>query len=433
MFRMKQCLLAAAMLFGAAMCHGQWIRTNGLSGYSVSCLAEGDDTLFAGTRHGAFRTTDDGNGWTAVNEGLTDTTVLSFAFMPAAGGGTVCFAGTGGGVFRSTNGGAVWTSSNDGLPSGNVNTLAVFPLTDDTMALFAGVYDLVNGGGIYRSTDGGAHWSPAMTGLTHHDVRSLVRLMSGDTPRLYAATYGGGVFLSGDNGGTWSAENTGLSSPYVAALAGCSAAGRFFAATNGGGVYRSTDLGGNWNQVNDGITNMIVNALIVCSSHGTADSVRLAAGSGWSGVFASSNSGGGWSQENTGLTTSQINALHLSHDRRTLFAGTDDGVWRRPLAEVLTDVPREGPGAPARFRLEPNYPNPFNASTTIRIKIPEKGAVLLAVHDLLGREVDRLMNDEREAGEHRFRFVASALPGGVYFARLSWAGGAIVRKMVLLK
>lgn len=68
--------------------------------------------LFAGTNgslypqyNGVYLSTDNGSSWTAVNSGLTNTSILSLAVM-----GTNLFAGTAGsGVYRSTNNGASWT------------------------------------------------------------------------------------------------------------------------------------------------------------------------------------------------------------------------------------------------------------------------------------------------------------------------------------
>ncbi|NUN69374.1 MAG: T9SS type A sorting domain-containing protein [Bacteroidetes bacterium] len=426
--------ILAIMLTCSMICRAQWVRTNGLTGYSVSSLGVSGEAVFAGTHHGVFRTTNNGGDWTAINAGLTDTTVLSFAFAPSVSGAPYCFAGTGGGVFGSMHPGDPWTPMNIGLPAGNVNALAAFPYAaGDSMEIFAGVYDFLNGGGIYRSTDNGAHWHPAMTGLTHFDVRSFTRMQSIDGPVLFAATYGGGVFRSSDSGEHWSAAGTGLTTLNIAALASCEGVGRLFAATNGGGIFRSADLGLHWNAVNDGLTNVIINALIVCSAGVNGDSVRLAAGSGWSGIFVSSNSGTVWSLANDGLTTTQINALMLSTDRRTLFAGTDDGVWRRPMSELLTGVLREADNAPTQYRLEQNYPNPFNLSTIIRFQLPAGGMTTLSIFDAVGREAATLVNEVKEAGTYSASFEGSDLSSGIYFARLSANGRVQIRRLVLMK
>ena len=58
----------------------------------------------------------------------------------------------------------------------------------------------------------------------------------------------------------------------------------------------------------------------------------------------------------------------------------------------------ERSGTPDAFQLHQNYPNPFNPSTTIRFDLPVATEVHLAVYDLLGREVVRLVDGQLQAG-----------------------------------
>ena len=91
-------------------------------------------------------------------------------------------------------------------------------------------------------------------------------------------------------------------------------------------------------------------------------------------------------------------------------------------------------GAPLDYVLEGSFPNPFNASTTIRFGLPESAPVRLAVYDALGREVARLIDAVLEPGRHEVRFDASGLPSGVYVARLTAGGGFTqTQRLTLLK
>jgi hypothetical protein len=85
------------------------------------------------------------------------------------------------------------------------------------------------------------------------------------------------------------------------------------------------------------------------------------------------------------------------------------------------------------FALEQNYPNPFNPVTTIAFSLAERSLVKLAVYDLTGREVARLLNEERDAGNHAVTFDAGTLPTGVYFYQLQAGSFAAVRKLILMK
>ncbi|UCE65217.1 MAG: T9SS type A sorting domain-containing protein, partial [Candidatus Zixiibacteriota bacterium] len=88
---------------------------------------------------------------------------------------------------------------------------------------------------------------------------------------------------------------------------------------------------------------------------------------------------------------------------------------------------------PNRIFLSRNYPNPFNARTIVKFVLPEPQNVQLAIYDLLGRQVETLIDDYRQAGVHTVTFDASKLSSGVYFYRLRAGDMAETRKMILLK
>jgi len=96
-------------------------------------------------------------------------------------------------------------------------------------------------------------------------------------------------------------------------------------------------------------------------------------------------------------------------------------------------VADKGINAPAQFRLEANYPNPFNAETTIKFTLKTSGFVSLKVYDLQGREVAELAGGAYSPGAHSVNFNAASLASGVYICRLASAGFSRSQKMVLLK
>ncbi len=88
---------------------------------------------------------------------------------------------------------------------------------------------------------------------------------------------------------------------------------------------------------------------------------------------------------------------------------------------------------PLTYELSQNYPNPFNPSTVIMYQIPNDGIVKLAVYDVLGREVNLLVNNFQPAGAYEVKFNASALASGVYFYRLTAGDFDEIRKMMVVK
>ncbi len=88
---------------------------------------------------------------------------------------------------------------------------------------------------------------------------------------------------------------------------------------------------------------------------------------------------------------------------------------------------------PTKFLLHQNYPNPFNPSTTIIYSIPEPGLVKLKVYDLIGREIQILVNKFVEAGTHSVTFDASNLPSGMYVYKLQVGDLKEARKMLVMR
>ncbi len=97
------------------------------------------------------------------------------------------------------------------------------------------------------------------------------------------------------------------------------------------------------------------------------------------------------------------------------------------------------------YSLSQNYPNPFNPVTIINYSIPAVGTspsspagglmkfVQLKVYDVLGNEVETLVNEEKPAGTYKVSFDASNLSSGIYFYSLSAGKFKAVKKMILLK
>jgi hypothetical protein len=89
---------------------------------------------------------------------------------------------------------------------------------------------------------------------------------------------------------------------------------------------------------------------------------------------------------------------------------------------------------PEEFALMQNYPNPFNPQTTITYSLPGSSNVTLKVYDIVGREIETLMHNERKtAGTYIVSFDAANLPSGVYFYRLQTEKFLETKKMILIK
>ncbi len=131
-----------------------------------------------------------------------------------------------------------------------------------------------------------------------------------------------------------------------------------------------------------------------------------------------------------------------------IFYVNDKDAGAMPLSEgTVTDNPvlylevpnpartgiAEKETLPENLTLFSNYPNPFNARTTIKFSLAEAANVKLQVFDIAGRLVETLADCEFEAGENSVTWDAVDYPSGVYFVRLVSGLGAHAKKIVLLK
>jgi polyhydroxybutyrate depolymerase len=85
------------------------------------------------------------------------------------------------------------------------------------------------------------------------------------------------------------------------------------------------------------------------------------------------------------------------------------------------------------FSLYQNYPNPFNPSTTIRYALPSSAHVKLTVHDILGREVATLVNEEQYTGWKEVMLNASGFASGIYLVRMTAGSFVETKKIFLMK
>ena len=93
-----------------------------------------------------------------------------------------------------------------------------------------------------------------------------------------------------------------------------------------------------------------------------------------------------------------------------------------------------------KYELSQNYPNPFNPVTVIQYEISvchscesRNPFVTLKVYDVIGREVETLVNEKQNPGSYEVRFNGSNLSSGVYFYKLEAGDFTSIRKMLLIK
>jgi photosystem II stability/assembly factor-like uncharacterized protein len=111
-----------------------------------------------------------------------------------------------------------------------------------------------------------------------------------------------------------------------------------------------------------------------------------------------------------------------------------NGVYSTHITQHPSAVGEEEEGRRIpSFALHPAYPNPFNATTTIRFNLPKQGSASLKVYNVLGQEVATLVDGPLLAGEHKLQWSADGVASGTYLIRLSFEDYSKTQKVVLLK
>ena len=97
-----------------------------------------------------------------------------------------------------------------------------------------------------------------------------------------------------------------------------------------------------------------------------------------------------------------------------------------------------GNNMPLSYKIHQNHPNPFNPVTTIRYDLPEDGLVNITVYDMMGRQINTLVNGQQTAGYNIVQWNATntfgeAVSAGLYLYTIHAGNFTQTRKMVLLK
>ena len=299
---------------------GSWVQTNyPFKDWSIISLAafpdgKGGTRLFVASQIGVYYSSDNGDSWLLLKNGLTDIMVESVAAL-----GSYLFAGTiSAGVFRSADSGANWAAVNNGLTG-----VRIFKFVEKNGVLFA-----LTDGGLCRTADSGNTWTLIGNGI---DQTGPTAAVFKDT--IFFGANNSGIYRSFDYGVSWAKMST---SWLLLAVQDMAAIGNslFIAAQNGGstiehGVYVSNDNGVSWTAINNGfsdLTMLYIQLLVVSGAN-------LFTATYYTGVFVRANNGtSAWITINDGLPAMEVDALAASPDsaaNRFLFAGIPNyGVWK---------------------------------------------------------------------------------------------------------
>lgn len=389
-----------------------------------------------------YVSTNNGASWQKLNPNLD-----SAQLETIIGNKDVQFIGSGYGVFRSTNYGNSWVKMSNGIPS-NINSSSI--------AVYESVIIVTNGtSGIYRSDDLGKSWTynsvPDLFSGKAVSVSSdgVFYLGSGSVNRL---------FKSDDFGKTWSKLNNPLYNSAVNSIAIDS--DMIFIGLSRDGIITSSDGGKSWMENNLGLMNENVNCVSILGAHGFVGTSSGLCKLVSSAITPISNNTNELNKNSVLLRWQKspgINQYHLQVSKDSLFRSvlidqmlSDTSYsshnldymttyyWR---VSTVTDYWDNKYSAtqkliisnPINYEFYNNYPNPFNNETNIRIDVPYKSEIKVILYNVLGEKVKIIINKFVEAGSHYYKIASDNLASGIYFIRLIGQNYSKTKKAVLLR
>ena len=173
------------------------IDPNNSNVFYATTQGETEYTDKVGDGAGVFKSTDRGNNWTQINNGLNSLETNVLAVDP--NDSDVLYLGTDDdGIYKSINGGENWKKL---IPTASFGVGDIIVDPQNSNNVYMGTVDyfrlsesrgVLGDFGVYKSTDGGTTWEEFNSGLNHLGVFSLE--LSEENRILYAGTRAGGVY-----------------------------------------------------------------------------------------------------------------------------------------------------------------------------------------------------------------------------------------------
>jgi hypothetical protein len=134
-----------------------------------------------------------------------------------------------------------------------------------------------------------------------------------------------------------------------------------------------------------------------------------------------------------------IDADYVTLDALMFFAADQSGdriIYLDAIKAITIADPIEPAIAhlPETFSLYPNYPNPFNARTTLNYDVPQDAYVNISIYDVQGHRISTLVNSQLSSGSYTLSWHCAAVPSGMYIAVMQ-ANGVFIgsQKLLLVK
>lgn len=323
--------------------------------------------------------------------------------------------GWGGVILHTIDGGETWHLQHYSFGSRTAHRAVVF--VDSLKGWIAGG-KINTGGWILYTEDGGNSWEEISTNFVELSDVTFV-----DENKGWAVGSGGIIYHSCDGGETWTEQ---LSSGPDSKIVFLNEYTGWASGVSPGRVWGTTDGGETWT--------LLVDTL----SYGLWGMDFVNENIGWvvgtlGYIWKTEDGGQSWQGQRSG-TTKTLWAVDVVNEIEGWIVGDNGSILHTTTggtSYVEDDITSEYTAE--EFHLYPNYPNLFNASTTIKYGLPEDSRVSINVYNIMGQKVATLIDEHQPAGYHQISWDATGHSSGIYFYNIQADDFQKVRKMVLVK
>jgi len=395
------------------------------SNFSSSYFLNSNTGWMATGNMGVLKTTNGGNNWTfnftnvkyslyGLTFSLYGITFLNQNTGFVVGNGQIQPPGTNFAViFRTSNGGINWNTQSETYNSWG---LYCVNFANDNTGWAVGSSGLIK-----KTTDNGMNWFSQNSNTT-----MAIRCLKFVNPDTGFCTSNSGYILKTMNGGeNWNIQNIGETANLNSIVLVNTNTG--WIAGNQGLITKTTNMGSNWIQQTTGVNNDLYSIFFINENTGWSCGQGI--------ILKTVNSGITWKKD-LEINPTTLNTIYFVDQYTGWCAGGE--LMIKTITGGLSWISHDNKIIPKQYSLSQNYPNPFNPSTKIRFEFPLnkgglKGVVTLKVYDILGKEVQTLVNEQLQPGSYEVTFDGSNLPSGVYFYQLRAGDFIETKKMLIIK
>jgi photosystem II stability/assembly factor-like uncharacterized protein len=298
----------------------KWTILKGMHGKSIRGFAmskSNPDVLVAGALDGVYRSDDGGTDWKLISpENHPDIRNIQSVAIDPRDPDTI-YVGTWHLPWKTTDGGKTWTNMKNGIvDDSDVFSIIIDPVIPSTVYASAcsGIYKSDSSGGSFRKVQGMPFSARRTRVLMQDPVHRNV---------VYAGTTEG-LWKTVDSGTTWK-RMTGGNIIVNDVLVDAAESSHVMIATDRSGVLDSTDSAETFKTSNRGFAHRQVATLLMDKDDSSTFYAGLINDKEFGGIFVTHDSGGSWNQMNAGLDGRDVFVLRQTA-KGALIAGTNGGV-----------------------------------------------------------------------------------------------------------